>query len=507
MPLIPLLLLAAARGTVSSVPVALRQESARADTIAEALPIAAEKKWALCVGAGAYTGGLAPLKFAPNDARAFAKTLEETYGFDPSTVDLVADAEDGKAGRPPTGANILGGLDRLLADRRLDRGDLFVFFFSGHGVGTASGDYLMPTDVPESEAVKRGIPVRNLIERFVRAGLKNVLVVADACRSGAKNPFGNELQELGRKANIAVLLGCAPGQRSYEYPRLQKGVFTHFLVRAMADRSLTDPTSGALWASAVAAKVSKQVKSYTEADYGDDPQVPAVWSEPSQDVLLAAYPPKSEETKEAFRIVSGEFKAGRLDPDRYRRYLSGLGEALRTVGRSPEAIGAFKTLDGLWLATWGDLLSLAVALNGENRDNEIGSLVARAAREPVPTDQSEFVVLLGQPSYLGVTRYRQALARVSDPKTYGFTGATLLVTVSRDRLRLSDAAVARGLAPYVPLLPKDSAEGRYVAAHIALGEKRYAEAIALSEAAEVKSSTEREELRQVRFDAAEAMKD
>ena len=520
--MIAALLLVATRGGVPTARSSLvirataRQEASSNAVLGQDVPLAspvvAEKKWALCVGAGEYTKGLAPLKYAAGDARAFAAALETAYGFDPTTVGLLADGADAgatsKAAGTPTSTNVLGELNRLLGDKRLDRGDLFVFYFSGHGVGTAKGDYLMPTDVPESEATARGIPVREVVRRLVGAGLKNVLIVADACRSGGKNEFGRELQDLGRKANIAILLGCAPGQCSYEAPALQHGVFTHFLIRSMTDRRLADPASGALWASAVATKVARQVKSYTQADYPSDPQVPAVWSESTQDVLLAAYPPPVAEG-DALSRAGREFGAGALDAWRYARYLSGTGRSLAEEGRQDEAVQAFKTLDGLGRASWRDLGALALSLRARERESEVGSLVARALHEPEPSDYSEYVVLTGDPAYVGADRYLRALRQVARPDPYGFRGAALFVSVARGRLGLGDAEIAQEMRRYLPYLPVDSPAARYVTATIALGEGHSAEALSLAEAARALPGAEEiaSDLRMVRYRAATALND
>ena len=534
MPLTVALLLLASHGLAGKSPTgfglagqgsAVQETSAIPMTVTDAdRPVVAEKKWALCVGAGEYTKGLAPLKYAAGDARAFAGRLVAEYGFTPTTLSLLADHHPASQGgdasdevapvpeKPPTSALILGELDRLLADQRLDRGDLFVFYFSGHGVGTGKGDYLMPTDIPESEAAEKGVAVREVVKRFVDAGLKNVLIIADACRSGAKNPFGTELQDLGRKANIAVLLGCAPGQRSYEVPDLKHGAFTSFLIKGMGDRALVEPVSGALWASSLAKKVAKQVKSYTQADYPSDPQIPVAWTETSQDVLLAAYPPKVEGKSEFAALLKAQ--GTQLGSQPYAQYLAGVGQALADQGRKTEAIQALKTLDGLGLATWRDLSALALALYSEGRENETGSLVMRAVREPKRTDLSEFVVILGKPALVGAERYRQAARTVTRPETYGFVGAALRIKLERLQLNADDALVAREISPYTPLFPKESTEGLYLAANVALGERRYADAITLAERsmstmgeATTNRASRTGDMRRVRYRAANALGD
>lgn len=244
------------------------------------------RSWALVLGASKYSS-LAPLKYAASDAEMFASSLKNDLGFSPDTVHLLTDSSSNKL----TSQGILDALDKMVKDRRLDPGHLFIFYFSGHGIGTPQGDYLCPTDADPKNVSQVGVSVKDIVKRFVDAGMHNVLIVADACREGQKNSFGRELRELGRTANIAVFLGCAPGQRSYENPRTGHGYFTQFLSKVQADAKTRDQKYGALWASAVAKQVVEQVSASTERQFGDAKQVPDTWSDPNQDVMLTLVPP------------------------------------------------------------------------------------------------------------------------------------------------------------------------------------------------------------------------
>jgi tetratricopeptide (TPR) repeat protein len=299
-------------------------------------------RWALVVGAGKYVN-YTPLKYAPKDARAFADSLQREYSFPEDNLQLLTDDAAAAEDRP-TVANIHRKLDAILADKKLDKGDLFIFYFAGHGQGLPSGDYLLPTDIAKGAAEKSGLPVRSIIERIVKAGLKNVLVIADACREGKENDFGFELQRLGRSANIAVLLGCAPGTRSYEYDDLKHGIFTYQLLRSLKKRELRDGISGALWASNVAGDVSSEVFAYTERDFGDAAQKPSAWTEKTQDVLLGAYVP---DKLGLAGVKAFTAEAAKLDPKLYSSALATYAYELYDAQKLTEAIEVLKTLEGL----------------------------------------------------------------------------------------------------------------------------------------------------------------
>lgn len=350
-----------------------------ATLFAQEKPFVASKRWALVIGAQNYQE-YGQLRYAASDAKAVHKALLERFDFEPGTVRLLTD-EPGGGG--VTHENVSRELDALLADPKLDRSDLFVFFFSGHGVGLPSGDYLLPINATKADAEKVGIPVKSIIERFVRAGLKNVLVISDACRGGEENAFGEELQELGKKANIAVLLGCAPGKRSYENRTFRQGVFAHFLLESFEKSELRNRLSGALWASAVAEDVRRNVLEFTQRDFGEDAQEPAIWSEKTQDVLLAAYLPKSSESGLAAFLD----EAQKLEQTQFEAALARYAEALFQAEEYLTAVEALKTLDQIGEMTDHSRYTLGIALDLTDRLSESVRVLEKLAKE----SESEYI--------------------------------------------------------------------------------------------------------------------
>jgi len=299
------------------------------------------RRWALVIGASRYQS-IGALKYASADAKLFANTLKETFQYQPETVELLTDDPD--SGKTPDAKSITAALDRQIADKRLDKGDLFIFYFAGHGVGTPEGDMLLPTDATTQNAAKVGLPVKAVLDRFVKAGLKNVVVIADACRAGEKNTFGAELQALGKQANIAVLLGCSPGARSYEYPQLGHGVFTSFLAKALKSKTLRSPLTGALWTSKVAEEVQSKVLDYTARGYPESPQKPSILTEKSQDVLLGAFE-SSVDDPAAVRAIQKESEG--LSQDKKCDALTLFASDLYSSHKVEESIEVFKVLDQL----------------------------------------------------------------------------------------------------------------------------------------------------------------
>lgn len=337
--------------------------------------VAGGKRWAFVVGVGAYEH-FGKLNYAPSDAKKFASALIEQYGFEKDTVKLLTD--DAEPRFTPTAGHILGELAVLVNDKQLDKGDLFIFYFSGHGEGRKSGDYLMPIDARPETVEQLSVPVKEVVNQFVKAGLRNVLIIADACRAGEANSFGEELQALGEKSNIAVMLGCAPGRKSYEFEELGQSAFTHFLLKAMADPSLRDPISGAVWASKVAEKVSKDVYDYTVPIKRERyAQKPVAWSDPTRDVLLGAFLP---EKLDAAALATFRKQAGTLNKQSFGAALAEYGSLLFDQDRYLESVEVLRTLDQIGEATPESLYLLANALLLTERLGESNRIFQRLAK-------------------------------------------------------------------------------------------------------------------------------
>jgi tetratricopeptide (TPR) repeat protein len=315
-------------------PLVLSQE-ARVAEVEHAGMYAPARRWALVIGATGYPH-LGELRYAASDAELFSEALIERFGFEPSTVELLTDNTEVK----PTAGSMFRSLRKMLADPRLQQTDLFVFYFAGHGVGHADGDFLLPLDGDVETVTDVGLHVREVISNLTSAGMDNVLFVVDGCRTGTQNKFGQELWDLAEEANLAVILSCEPGEQSYEDRRLEGGIFTHFLVESLKDASLFDEESGALWASKVALSAQKKSMAWTSRGF-DGQQVPQVWNDPTRDVLLGARLPR--ESREILSAFSSG--ASSLDSSRYMASAGRYAELLYNADRFEECAELLKAAE------------------------------------------------------------------------------------------------------------------------------------------------------------------
>ena len=137
---------------------------------------AQQRRVALVIGNDTYEN-VAPLQKARNDARAMAKELEQ-LGFD------VVKAED--LGRRAISRAVLE------LEKRIQPGDVALFFYAGHGFSIEGRNYLLPVDIPAPEPGEEAIVqdeaflADELADRFRKAGASTAILVLDACRD---NPF------------------------------------------------------------------------------------------------------------------------------------------------------------------------------------------------------------------------------------------------------------------------------------------------------------------------------
>jgi uncharacterized caspase-like protein len=144
------------------------------------LPSYAEKRVALVIGNNVYANLPADqqLQKAVNDARA------------------VGDALSGIGFQVIRGENL--GRQALLAKfdeltQRLEPGDTAFFFFAGHGVAVAGGNYILPADVPnvgpgqDVLLARASLGESDIVGDLQGRGVRVAVVVLDACVRNQKS--------------------------------------------------------------------------------------------------------------------------------------------------------------------------------------------------------------------------------------------------------------------------------------------------------------------------------
>ncbi len=163
----------------------------------------------------------------------------------PSTALLFLAGE--RADGAPDLVNILDALQNLAGEIREE--DLFLLFFSGHGIEVDGRGYLLTQDSPQAFPEHCSLSLELLRKTLARLEARRRVLFIDACRNtpqAGKGDAGNFMSEAISKdivttvrsqaspaATTAMLCACRPGQRAYEWPSRQHGVFTHFLLEGL----------------------------------------------------------------------------------------------------------------------------------------------------------------------------------------------------------------------------------------------------------------------------------
>jgi Caspase domain len=216
-----------------------------ADSVA-ALPASA-KRYALVIGVDQYADTqITTLGGASNDARTLANALIQYAGFPGEQVTLLA--SDQPAERQPTRGNILRRLSNLAAVIPPD--GLLLISFAGHGIERGGQAFLLPADSQVSNDVdlleQTAINVAQVKDRIKKIGVRQVLIILDACRNdpvgraNADNPLtgaytrGFNFDTRNREVQaFATLYATEVGHRAYEYKEKKQGYFTWVLVEAL----------------------------------------------------------------------------------------------------------------------------------------------------------------------------------------------------------------------------------------------------------------------------------
>jgi len=205
------------------------------------------KRYALIVGVDQYADTqITTLGGASNDAKTLANALIQYAGFPSEQVTLLA--SDQPVERLPTRGNILRRLSNMAAVIPSD--GLLLISFAGHGIERGGQAFLLPADSQVSNDVdlleQTAINVSQIKDRIRKIGVKQVLMILDACRNdpvgraNADNPltaaytrgFNFDMRNHEVQA-FATLYATEVGHRAYEYKEKKQGYFTWVLVEAL----------------------------------------------------------------------------------------------------------------------------------------------------------------------------------------------------------------------------------------------------------------------------------
>ena len=210
-------------------------------------------QWALIVGVGQYEHKeIDPVNFAVEDANSVGYTLINECGFPAANViQLTSDVPHGD--RRPTNVEVLRQI--AILSRKVKPNDTFVFYFAGHGFIREDGQHFLSTvnADPSTKATLQlsSLPVDVLAQEMKKIQAGRTIFIADACRNepdggrGAEAnkltpSFARSLRVIAENSSVessAVLLACSEGERAWEFPKAEHGVFTYFLLEGLKGKA------------------------------------------------------------------------------------------------------------------------------------------------------------------------------------------------------------------------------------------------------------------------------
>jgi uncharacterized caspase-like protein len=209
---------------------------------------------AVVVGINGYRD-FQPLKYARQDAEAFAAYLRKDLGVPEGNITLITEEQ----------ASLRHLRRALLTDLpgKVSKGDTVMLFWAGHGVsvpdefspdGDGLSKYLLVVDSERDNYEASALRMEELQRVFQRLPAERVVFFGDTCFSGAaggrtvlaartKGVLNEDfLARLADRQGRVILSASQANQVSLEDDKLRQGVFTHFLLKGL--RGAAEDTDG-----------------------------------------------------------------------------------------------------------------------------------------------------------------------------------------------------------------------------------------------------------------------
>jgi uncharacterized caspase-like protein len=174
------------------------------------------KTYGVIVGVAEYESKEYNLRFSDDDAILFNRLL--TSGKDNSNITLLTN-------KNATRQNVLDALE--LQFSKADESDMVVFYFSGHG--NDSSFLTTDVDIWGQNVLKH----KDVKEAFKKCRAKIKFCIADACFSGGIKSRSSYKGLNQSKLELIIFMSCKANETSLEYPKVQQGVFSYFLIEGL----------------------------------------------------------------------------------------------------------------------------------------------------------------------------------------------------------------------------------------------------------------------------------
>jgi hypothetical protein len=287
--------------------------------------------FALVVGVSRYRyARTQDLRFADADAAAVAALLREgrCQGIKPDNVVLLQNTM-------ARSEVIKAQLDALLA--RADENDIFLFYFSGHGMYDTRGQLcLLGADAEIDDPYKAwasSLTQAEVLTALNASPCRNKVMILDACRSG-RATMPATAGERGAHGEVSILTAASASESSYESDDLQGGIFTHYLLKGLRGKADADGDGGvtmqelATYVAAETPREAQRTNHQQHPRYAPGAQASVRLCAPT--TAVAQERPASSGARTAVEGASGDSEAAPANGDqRYDSYV--VGEPKKTL--------------------------------------------------------------------------------------------------------------------------------------------------------------------------------
>ncbi|MBI4401077.1 MAG: caspase family protein [Nitrospirae bacterium] len=238
--------------------------------------------YALVIGVEKYREKLQRADFAAHDARLMGEYLTKVLGYPEENVVVLLNDR-------ATRTDLEKYVESWLPNHVEQDGFVFVYF-SGHGApNPKTGDaYLVPYDGDPSFVDRTGYPLKRLYESLGKLPAKDVVVMLDACFSGAggrsviaqgTRPMVLSVENPILASGKTVVLAASAGdQVSSTYQQKSHGLLTYFFLKGLqgeADRN----RDGTIELTELFEYVKPQVQRVARREFNND-QTPQLVGSP-----------------------------------------------------------------------------------------------------------------------------------------------------------------------------------------------------------------------------------
>ena len=329
------------------------------------------KRWALLIGIDQYDSeAISPLRYCVADVSAFNELLIDpaTGAFDPNQVYLMTNKDKGTD--RPTNTNVIFRLEKMVELVKPE--DTFLFYFAGHGMTRDGKPFLLSvnSDARTLSTLKiSAIPLEEVKQVLSSIKAHQTLFILDACRNDPSSGRGDEdnpltetfarnfqvipgLETSGLPAVTATLYACSVGERAYEWPEKQHGVFSYYLLEGFNGKAASP--DGEITVTSLAKYTQQQVSQWAKGNLSEGKtQTPWLVHEGGAEMVIAQVQTQIEDTQRPqIKIVEPVGVSPRQPYTVESAYHGNLVQPLRLVGIASDNVGVHSVrVNGLLMPT------------------------------------------------------------------------------------------------------------------------------------------------------------